>query len=204
MSYPFQIQTLIDAFKSLPGVGPRTAERYAFSLLKKTPGECATFARAIETVQTIKQCTHCNNFTDDTLCHLCTDPRRNHHVICVVAEPQDLAAIERTNEYKGVYYILGGLLSPLEGTSPRDLRIEQLKGRLKLIAVKLTKQKTTELILAFDQTPEGESTAIYLAKELKPLQVKITRLARGLPTGSDLNYADDLTLSSALSGRREI
>lgn len=205
MSYPSPIQKLIDSFKNLPGVGPRTAERYSFALLKLPQDQREQFAQAIQNAKIMKQCTQCGNFTDNTLCQICADPRRNKHLICVVADAQDLSAIERTAEYHGVYHILGGLLSPLEGTSPKDLRIEQLMQRVnKIKSIQPLNHSTIELILAFDQTPEGESTAIYLAKELKPTGAKITRLARGLPTGSDLNYADDLTLSSALSGRREV
>ena len=194
----------IDTFKQLPGVGPRTAERYAFALLKLSPDEREQFALSIRNTQGMKRCSQCNNYTDNSLCAICADPRRNKQLICVVADVQDLSAIERTSEYHGVYHVLGGLLSPLEGTSPKDLRIEQLLARVKASTDTLTNRQTVELILAFDQTPEGESTAIYLAKELKPAGARLTRLARGLPTGSDLNYADEMTLSSALSGRREV
>ena len=206
MQYPPPIQNLINAFKSLPGVGPRTAERYAFELFHKPEEERQSIAAAIQNASRVKQCTQCNNFSENSFCRICADTRRSQRTICVIAEAQDLAAIERAGEYRGVYHVLGGLLSPLEGISPKDLKIEQLLTRIKLLQSIPAPDNAVaiEIILAFDQTPEGESTAIYLAKELKPTSVKITRLARGLPTGSDLSYADEMTLSSALAGRREI
>ncbi|MFA4872890.1 MAG: recombination mediator RecR [Patescibacteria group bacterium] len=206
MQYPSPIQNLINAFKSLPGVGPRTAERYAFALFHKPEEERQSIAAAIQNASRVKQCTQCNNFSENTRCHICADMRRNQRTICVVAEVQDLAAMERAGEFRGVYHVLGGLLSPLEGTSPKELKIEQLLVRIKQLNNPPAPDSAAilEIILAFDQTPEGESTAIYLAKELKTTGAKITRLARGLPTGSDLSYADEMTLTNALLGRREM
>ncbi|MEW6610556.1 MAG: recombination mediator RecR [Patescibacteria group bacterium] len=206
MSYPPPLQNLIDAFKSLPGVGPRTAERYAFALFHKNEEERRSIAAAIENASHVTTCAQCNNFSENAHCRICTDTRRNPRIICVVAEAQDLMAIERAGEHRGVYHVLGGLLSPLEGTTPKELKIEQLQTRITQLknAKKVNDTNVVEIILAFDQTPEGESTAIYLAKELKTTGAKITRLARGLPTGSDLSYADEMTLSSALAGRREV
>ncbi len=206
MQYPPPIQNLINAFKALPGVGPRTAERYAFALFHKSEEERQSIAAAIQNASGVKQCAQCYNFSENSRCHICADTRRNQRTICVVAEVQDLAAMERAGEFRGVYHVLGGLLSPLEGTSPKELKIEQLLARIKQLNNPPAPDSTAilEIILAFDQTPEGESTAIYLAKELKPTGAKITRLARGLPTGSDLSYADEMTLTSALLGRREV
>jgi len=203
MSYPRPVQTLIDAFKLLPGVGPRTAERYAFGFLQRSQPERQSFLDALGDVAQVQYCTQCHNFSERALCALCSDPRRNASIVCVVADPQDLGALERTGDFKGVYHILGGLLTPLEGITPDDLRIQQLLKRVSPTSSADT-PKVTEVILAFDQTPEGESTSIYLAKILKEAGVRVTRLGRGLPTGSDLNYADAMTLSSALTGRKEI
>lgn len=196
--YPEAIKKLIKEFTNLPGIGEKTAERLVFYLLDQSKQSLLNFSQALSNLkEKIVRCSQCQNFSDANLCLICQDKKRNPGVICVVAKPQDVVAIEKTNEYQGVYHVLGGVLNPLEGITPEQLKIKELISRLK-------KDKIREIILALNPDLEGESTILYLVKLLKPYKIKITRLAKGLPMGSDLEYADEVTLSNALKGRREI
>ena len=196
--YPEPVARLIDALQRLPGIGPKTAQRLTFYLLKRPADEVRELGDALLAVkEKITYCRTCFNVTDEDPCRICSDPRRDEHVICVVEEPNDLLAMERTGEYRGRYHVLLGALSPLDGIGPDDLKIRELLARLE-------GRETTEVILATNPNVEGEATALYLAKLLRPLAVRITRIARGLPVGGDLEYADQVTLSKALEGRREI
>jgi len=196
--YPEPVARLIDALQRLPGIGPKTAQRLTFYMLKRPHDEVRELAEALVAVkEKITYCRTCFNVTDEDPCRICGDPRRDPHLLCVVEEPNDLLAMERTGEYKGRYHVLLGALSPLDGIGPDDLKIRELLARL-------DGKETTEVILATNPNVEGEATALYLAKLLRPLAVRITRIARGLPVGGDLEYADQVTLSKALEGRREI
>lgn len=195
--FPKPIENLIDNLGTLPGVGPKTAERYAFSLLKRSRMERERLAKSIlATDETIGPCSQCRNYTESDPCHICADAKRDRDVICAVATEQDLIAVEHTAEHRGLYHILGGVLSAAEGVTPDHLTIRDLVSRVK-------NESPTEVILAFDPTIEGEATMLYLTRILQPTGVKLTRLARGLPIGSELGYADELTLSDALRERRE-
>ena len=196
--YPEPVARLIDALQRLPGIGPKTAQRLTFFMLKRPLDEVRELGEALFAVkEKITYCRTCFNVTDEDPCRICDDPRRDDHVICVVEEPNDLLAMERTGEYRGRYHVLLGALSPLDGIGPDDLKIRELLARL-------DGMETTEVILATNPNVEGEATALYLAKLLRPLAVRITRIARGLPVGGDLEYADQVTLSKALEGRREV
>jgi recombination protein RecR len=196
--YPEPVARLIDALQRLPGIGPKTAQRLTFYMLKRSHEEVRELGQALLAVkEKITYCRTCFNVTDENPCRICNDPRRDPHVICVVEEPNDLLAMERTGEFKGRYHVLLGALSPLDGIGPEDLKIRELLARLDSHAA-------TEIILATNPNVEGEATALYLAKLLRPLAVRVTRIARGLPVGGDLEYADQVTLSKALEGRREI
>jgi recombination protein RecR len=196
--YPEPVARLIDALQRLPGIGPKTAQRLTFYLLKRPTDEVRELGDALIAVkEKITYCRTCFNVTDEDPCRICDDPRRDDHVICVVEEPNDLLAMERTGEYRGRYHVLLGALSPLDGIGPDDLKIRELLARLE-------DRETTEVILATNPNVEGEATALYLAKLLRPLVGRLTRIARGLPVGGDLEYADQVTLSKALEGRREI
>jgi recombination protein RecR len=197
MSLPDPLLRLIEELQRLPGIGPKGAQRLAFHILR-TPREQAD--RLVDAVRDVKErvtyCSVCNNITDADPCAFCSSGSRNHHVICVVEEPQNVTAIERTREFKGVYHVLMGALSPLQGIGPDDLKIKGLLGRLE--------NGVSEVILATNPNVDGEATAIYLARLLKPLGVKVTRIAMGVPVGSDLEYADEVTMHKALEGRREV
>jgi recombination protein RecR len=197
MSLPEPLIRLIEQLQRLPGIGPKGAQRLAFHLLK-TPREDTE--RLVEAVRDVKEqvtyCSQCNNITDVDPCAFCSNADRDHHVICVVEEPQNVGAIEKTREFKGVYHVLMGALSPLQGVGPDDLKIKGLLGRVT--------NGVTEVILATNPNVEGEATAIYLARLLKPLGVKVTRIAMGVPVGSDLEYADEVTMHKAMEGRREV
>ena len=196
--YPEPVARLIDAFQRLPGIGPKTAQRLTFYMLKRPPDEARELGEALFAVkEKIVYCRTCFNVTDEDPCRICVDPRRDPNVICVVEEPNDLLAMERTGEFRGHYHVLLGALSPLDGIGPDDLKIRELLARLE-------SKETAEIILATNPNVEGEATALYLAKLLRPHAVRITRIARGLPVGGDLEYADQVTLSKALEGRREI
>jgi recombination protein RecR len=189
---------VIDELGRLPGIGPKTAQRLALYLLKIPRDEAAALAEAILALKDkTRPCALCYNVGEDELCSICRDPRRDGGVICVVEEPNDLIAIERTREFRGVYHVLGGSLSPLEGRGPDRIRGRELVERAATGGV-------LEVILATNPTIEGEATALYLQRLLKPLAVRVTRLARGIPVGGALQYADEVTLSRALEGRREL
>lgn len=192
------IQHLLDEFEKLPGVGPKSAQRIVYWLLNRSTEEATELANAIINVKkTVHFCSKCFNYAEDDLCAICGDDRRDHSTICVVCEPRDITAIERTHEYSGVYHVLGGAISPMDGIAPDDLTITDLLKRL-------SGDDVREVIMATNPNVEGETTAIYLAKLIKPLGVKVTRLASGLPVGGDLEYADEITLGRAIEARREI
>jgi recombination protein RecR len=197
MSLPDPLVRLIEELQRLPGIGPKGAQRLAFHILR-TPREQAD--RLVDAVRDVKErvtyCSVCNNITDADPCAFCSNGARNHNVICVVEEPQNVTAIERTREFKGVYHVLMGALSPLQGIGPDDLKIKGLLARLS--------NGVSEVILATNPNVDGEATAIYLARLLKPLGVRVTRIAMGVPVGSDLEYADEVTMHKALEGRREV
>jgi recombination protein RecR len=196
--FPRPIENLIVELGKLPGVGPKTAERYAFHLLKRGAGERARLAEAVVAPDlTLRTCSVCRNYTETDPCSICGDQRRDRETVCIVANEQDLLAIDHTGEYHGLYHILGGTLSAADGVSPSDLNIRELLERLR-------RDEPKEIIMALDPTIEGEATMMYLSRLLMPFQVRLTRLARGLPIGSELGYADETTLTDALRGRREI
>lgn len=198
MQYTKPLAKLIDEFQRLPGVGPKSAQRMAFHLLKMPLEEVKNFSRAIvEAKEKIKYCRICFNMTSEDPCEICSDPRRSEDIICVVAETKDLIALERTKEFKGKYHVMQGLISPLDGIGPQDLRVKELLERCGNDNVK-------EIILALNPSIEGEATSLYLSKLLKPLGLKITRISFGLPIGGDLDYADEITIVKALEDRREI
>ena len=196
--YPEPVARLIDALQRLPGIGPKTAQRLTFFLLKRPIDEVRELSASLMAVkERIVYCSICFNVTDQDPCRICADPARDGAVVCVVEEPNDLLAMERTGEFKGRYHVLLGALSPLDGIGPDDLKVRELLLRLE-------SGEARELILATNPNVEGEATALYLARLLRPLGLRITRIARGLPVGGDLEYADQVTLSKALEGRREI
>jgi recombination protein RecR len=196
--YPEPFARLIEALQRLPGIGPKTAQRLTFFLLKRPVDEVRELSEALIAVkERIVHCRSCFNVTDEDPCRICADPARDSRVLCVVEEPNDLLAMERTGEFRGRYHVLLGALSPLDGIGPEDLKIRELLARLDA-------GETTEVILATNPNVEGEATAIYLSRLMRPLGVRVTRIARGLPVGGDLEYADQVTLSKALEGRREI
>lgn len=197
MTYPEPIEKLIEQLRRLPGVGPKTAERYVFHLLRRPPEETSALIQQLAHVRdAIGSCATCGTFTETTPCAICKNPRRDHAMLCVVAEASDIIAVERTGEFRGVYHVLGGLLAPIEGIGPEQLRIKELVERVR--------DSITEIIFAFDPTIEGETTVNYLARLLTPTGIRCTRLARGLPVGGDLEYADPITLGDALTGRRDL
>jgi len=194
--YEGAVQDLIDELGRLPGIGPKSAQRIAFHLLAAEPADVGRLAAALQRVKDeVKFCTTCGNVAEAEQCRICLDPRRDETVICVVEEPKDVVAIERTREFRGRYHVLGGAISPIEGIGPDDLRVRELLQRLQDGAI-------AELILATDPNLEGEATATYLARLIKPMDLRVTRLASGLPVGGDLEYADEVTLGRAFSGRR--
>jgi recombination protein RecR len=196
--YAEPVARLIEALQRLPGIGPRTAQRLTFYLLKRPPDEVRELAEALVAVKSsISHCRQCFNVTDTDPCRICADPARDARLLCIVEEPNDLLAMERTGEYRGRYHVLLGALSPLDGIGPDDLKVRELFDRL-------GRDPVEEVILATNPNVEGEATALYLSKLLKPYTVRITRIARGLPVGGDLEYADQVTLSKALEGRREM
>jgi len=196
--YEGPVQTLIDELGRLPGVGPKSAQRIAFYLLKTDAADAKRLARAIEDAKDrVRWCTRCYNIAEGELCGFCRDERRDAHLLCVVEEPRDIVAIERTGEFPGRYHVLQGAISPIEGIGPEQLRVKELLARI-------TDESVTEVILATNPNIEGEATAMYLARLLKPLGLRVTRIASGLPVGGDLEYADEVTLGRALEGRREV
>jgi len=197
VDYPAPVERLIDELRKLPGVGPKSAQRIAFYLLRGTKDDAGRLAEAIATLlDGIRTCSECNAVTDRELCQHCSDPARSARTICVVEEPHDVVAIEKTRDFKGRYHVLHGVLSPLSGVGPDELRVAGLVERVRTGTVE-------EVILATSPTVEGEATAVYLARLLKPLGVRVTRIAMGIPVGSDLEWADEVTMSKALEGRRD-
>jgi recombination protein RecR len=198
LSLPAAIQNLVDQFKRLPGVGAKSAQRLAFHVLKTPREDAGRLCDAIRDVKDrITYCSVCNNITDIDPCAFCADTSRDHRLICVVEEPQNVHVVEKTGGFRGVYHVLLGSLSPLHGVGPDDLKIKGLLERVDQGGVE-------EIILATNPTVEGEATAIYLARLFKPLGVRTTRIATGIPVGSDLEYADELTMGKAMEGRREV
>lgn len=198
MEYTKPLAKLIEHFQHLPSIGPKTAQRLALYIVKMSENEVKNFASSmIEAKTTIKYCETCFNMSCESPCEICKDSTRNKGIICVVAETKDLMAIEKTNEYNGQYHVLQGLISPIDGIGPDDIRIKELLFRI-------NKNDIKEVILALNPSVEGEATSLYLGKLLKPFNIKITRIAFGLPLGSELEYADEMTLARALDGRVEI
>jgi len=190
------IQDLIDELGRLPGVGPKSAQRIAFHIIQSDRVDVTRLAEILKTVkERVKFCTTCGNISEEELCKICKDPRRDNSSICVVEESKDVLAIEKTREFKGKYHVLGGAISPIDGIGPENLRIKELMTRL-------TQTQIHEVIIATDPNLEGEATATYLTRLIKPLGVKVSRLASGLPVGGDLEYADEITLGRAFEGRR--
>ncbi|HCY06045.1 MAG TPA: recombination protein RecR [Erysipelotrichaceae bacterium] len=195
--YPESLNKLIQSFKMFPGVGNKTAERYALLILEKDEEEVSRFIEALkESKEKIKTCTICGNYTEEEKCLICSDKSRNEKLICVVQSPKDIIAMEKTLEYKGVYHVIGGLISQSKGILPEDLKIKELLERID--------QNIEEVIIATNPTLEGETTALYLDKLLKEKNVLVTRIAHGLPMGGHLDYADELTLIKALEGRKKM
>jgi recombination protein RecR len=197
---PFEgpVQSLVDELGRLPGIGPKSAQRIAFYLLKAAPEDANRLARAVvEAKERVSWCRRCFNFAEGELCVYCRDDRRDSSLLCVVEEPRDIVAVERTQEYRGRYHVLLGAISPIEGIGPEQLKVKELLARVNDEGVK-------EVILATNPNIEGEATAMYLARLLKPLGLRVTRIASGLPVGGDLEYADEVTLGRALEGRREV
>ncbi|MFC5651918.1 recombination mediator RecR [Paenibacillus solisilvae] len=198
MYYPEPIAKLIDAFSRLPGIGPKTAARLAFHVLRMKEDDVIDFAKALVSVKrNLHFCSVCCNITDIDPCRICQDKSRDNTVICVVQESRDLVAMERTKEFQGLYHVLQGAISPMEGIGPDEIRIAELLRRL-------SDDRIQEMILATNPNIEGEATAMYLSRLVKPFGIKVTRIAHGLPVGGDLEYADEVTLSKALEGRREL
>jgi recombination protein RecR len=191
------VERLIEELKHLPGVGQKTAQRLAFHLLRVDAEEALALAEAISEARTnVHECSVCNNITDTDPCLYCASATRNRKIICVVEGPPNISAVEKTRQFQGLYHVLGGVLAPLQGVGPEQLRIKSLIERLK--------SGVEEVIIATNPTAEGEATAMYLSKLLKPLGVRVTRIAMGIPVGSDLEYADEVTMSKAMEGRHEL
>lgn len=198
MIYPKAIATLIEHFQKFPSVGPKSAQRMAFYMLRMPESEVQKFAQAIlDAKRNTRTCEICFNLSSESPCEICQNPRRERSIICVVAETKDLIAIEKTNEFKGLYHVLQGLISPMDGIGADDIRIKELLKRL-------TSDEVKEVILALPPSVEGEATSLYLSKLIKPFGIMISRIAFGLPVGADLEYADEITLARAIEGRREL
>ncbi len=195
-AYTKSMRELINYFKNLPGVGAKTAERFAFYILKSSKEDIDRFTQAIKNVkEQVRFCKICGNLSENDLCDICSDPRRDKTIVCVVEEPKDLALIEKSGQYKGTYHVLFGSIAPLDGITPEDLRIKELLDRAKPGSIK-------EVILATNSNAEGETTALYISNELKSYKVKITRIAYGIPVGENFDYIDQATLAKAMEGRR--
>lgn len=198
MIYPKSIASLIEHFQKFPSVGPKSAQRMAFYLLRMPKSEVEKFAQSmLDAKENTKTCEICFNLSSTSPCEICTSPQRDKSTICVVAETKDLIAIEKTNEYKGLYHVLQGLISPMDRIGADDIRIKELLNRL-------TDENVKEVILALSPSVEGEATSLYLNKLIKPFGIKISRIAFGLPVGADLEYADEITIAKAIEGRREL
>ena len=197
-AYTKSMQDLIEHFKKMPGIGPKTAERLAFYVLKLPKDEAGRFSSAITRVKdSVKFCKRCGNLSEEDLCNICSNPRRDKTLVCVVEEPKDLILIEKSGQYKGTYHVLFGAISPLDGIGPEELTIKELLRRVK-------EDKVKEIILATDSDAEGETTSLYLSRELKPFKIKISRIAYGIPVGENFDYIDQATLIKALEGRESI
>ena len=197
MAYTKSMQNLIDEFSKLPGIGPKSAQRIAFYLLRADAGESSRLAQAITVAKaSARWCSQCFNLSETELCSICSDPSRDQSVICVVEEPKDVIAVERTREFSGLYHVLQGSLNPIEGIGPDQIKVKELLGRLASHDVK-------EVIICTNPNIEGEATSMYLARLISPSGITVSRIASGLPVGGDLEYADELTLGRALEGRRE-
>lgn len=198
MHYPEPISKLIDSFMKLPGIGPKTAVRLAFFVLNMKEDVVLDFAKAlVNAKRNLTYCSNCGHITDRDPCYICEDERRDKSVICVLQDPKDVIALEKMKEYNGLYHVLHGAISPMDGIGPEDIKIPELLKRLHDDTVQ-------EIILATNPNIEGEATAMYISRLLKPTGIKVTRIAHGLPVGGDLEYADEVTLSKALEGRREL
>jgi len=198
MHYPEPISKLIDSFMKLPGIGPKTAARLAFFVLTMKEDNVSTFAKAlIDAKRNLMYCSTCGHITDIDPCHICSDQQRDPSMICVVQDPKDVIAMEKMKEYNGLYHVLQGAISPMEGIGPEDINVPDLLKRLQ-------DETIHEVILATNPNIEGEATAMYISRLLKPSGIRVTRIAHGLPVGGDLEYADEVTLSKALEGRREV
>jgi recombination protein RecR len=196
--YAEPIARLIDELRKMPGIGQKTAQRLAYSLLRRSLEDAQRLSQAILDVkEKIRYCSRCNNFSDRDPCNYCSSPNRTQDIICIVEEPNDILSIEKTREYHGQYHVLHGVLSPMNGIGPEDLKLKNLLERLR-------EGNVQEIILAMNPNVEGEATSIYLAKLLKPIGIKVTRIALGLPVGSDLEFADEVTMSKALEHRHEL
>ncbi|MCE0452584.1 recombination mediator RecR [Brevibacillus sp. AF8] len=198
MFYPEPVSKLIDGFMKLPGIGPKTAGRLAFFVLNMKEDDVLDLAKAlVNAKRQLHYCSVCNNITDLDPCHICRDKRRDGSVICVVQEPRDVVAMEKTREFEGYYHVLHGAISPMDGIGPEDIRIPDLLKRL-------SDEQVKEVILATNPNIEGEATAMYISRLIKPFGIRVTRIAHGLPVGGDLEYADEVTLTKALEGRRDL
>jgi len=198
MSQPESLSRLIERLQKLPGIGAKSAQRLAYHVLRTPREDADLLCAAIQDVkERVTYCSVCNNITDVDPCRYCADERRERHVICVVEEPQNVAVIEKTREFRGLYHVLMGALSPLQGVGPDDLKIKGLLSRV-------ADGSVTEVVLATNPNVEGEATALYLARLLKPLGLRVTRIATGIPVGSDIEYADEITMSKAMAGRRDV
>ncbi len=197
-TFPSSLERLIEAFARLPGVGSKSAQRMAFYILSLDVAEAKSFADAIMAAKgEVHRCSICQNLTDSDICPVCSDHRRNHSVICVVSDPKDLIAMERSREYNGVYHVLHGVISPMNHIGPDDIAVKELLARI-------NSGEVSEVIMATNPDTEGEATAMYISRLIKPFGVKVTRIAYGIPVGSNLEFADDATLFRALEGRREM
>lgn len=198
MPYPESMVRLIEQFAKMPGVGSRTAERFAFYVLGALPEEVLILSKLLLKVnEHIHYCSDCFNLSENELCHICSDPTRDHRVLCIVQDPKDIVAIEKAGDYKGIYHVLLGALSPLEGIGPKDLKIKEVLTRIKAGPIR-------EVIIGTSSDTEGDATSLYLLKQLKPLRVKLTRIAHGVPVGSALEFVDKATLSRAFKQRQEM
>lgn len=196
--FPAPIERLIDELKRLPGIGPKSAQRIVFHLLKAREGDVHALAESLVAMKTtVRRCAACNYFATGELCHFCSDPNRSHAAICVVEEPASVLPVEKSGEFRGLYHVLLGSLSPVHGITPQDLAIDGLMARIKGGGVE-------EVILATNPTMDGEATALYLYRLLKPIGVRVTRIGMGLPVGGDIEYADEVTMARSLAGRREL
>ncbi len=195
--YPDSLQSLIDEFNKLPGIGNKSAVRLAFHVMNMPKDKVEKFVNAINRAKTsVHLCEKCQNLTDKALCDICSSQNRDKSVICVMESPKDVTALEKTREYKGLYHVLHGVISPMDGVGPEDIKIKELITRLN--------SDVREVIMATNPTVEGEATAMYIARLLKPMGISVTRIAHGIPVGGDIEYADEITLARAMEGRREI